>query len=515
MAASPTPSAFAHGLGARLWSNAVLSVVENAVRVAAVFVVSPWIIGGLGVRDYGLWVLVAAWAGWFQLLDLGMANAAARQFSRAVSCGEEGELAMVWREVRSHYRRTAAVVLVLTWLAAGVLWTMRERGPHADAWWLFALLGTGQSALFWQRAHMALLKGHLRYGPLLLAGCARTLAHGLVVWALYPAHLTLGSLIAAHLALQGLEQVALWRSAVRLVPGERDGQRLKPERRKEMRADAMKNVTLMVAQFFRDRIDTQLLASYVSLQAVSHYAVGVRLPNLFMDLCNALFGGHLLSGFAAAAARHEAAGLLERLLAALRLSGCVGLSAGLGLFLLGPAFLVRWLGPEFEAAGPVVCLLAPGVALAMMQYPAMSFLAGVNRHGLLAAGYVTLAALNLAASWWLVRRIGLTGVVWATTLDLALQALVLMPWLAARALPIDPLRYLWRTVLLPVAVFAATALPLAWGWTSLLDLSGYTGLATGAGGLAVVCAGVGWCLVLRSEDRAFVRGRLRAWLPRR
>ena len=58
----------------------------------------------------------------------------------------------------------------------------------------------------------------------------------------------------------------------------------------------------------------------------------------------------------------------------------MALLGGAGMAALGPAFLVRWLGPEFADSGQVLRLLVLPYTLWLMQFPSGSLFLSMNRH---------------------------------------------------------------------------------------------------------------------------------------
>jgi len=450
--------------------------------------------------------------GGFELLDLGMANAASRFISVAVARKDHAEQAALVVSFRRYYRRAGLCVMGLTILVAGTLYSWAVDASSHGAWKLFLVLGLAQGLTMGMRVYPALLKGHLRYQVLILAGSARVIIFSIGLFVLHPARLTLETLVLLHVTLLFCEQFCLYFKARPLVP--LTAHSLGTAKKNEIAQFAGKNIAALTAQFFRERIDTQLLASFVSLGAVTQYAVGVRLPNLVTDLANAVFGGHLMAGFANAATRKDDVGVLDDLLTVLRLSACASLSFCTMLFFLGPAFLTRWLGNGFEDAGIVLRVILPGIMLTAMQFPVFSILPALNKHGRLATAYLATAVLNFGLSWFLVQRIGLTGVVWATTVDLSLQALLVLPWLISRAFPITRLQYLVKAVLLPILAYGLGLIPLGWFWLTKFNPVSYAELALAATVLAVAAIPIGWLVVLQGSDRRLVWGQARRLLQR-
>jgi O-antigen/teichoic acid export membrane protein len=377
---------------------------------------------------------------------------------------------------------------------------------------LFVILAISLSIAFRMRVYPALLKGNLKFKVLILASSTRVAIFSAAVLLLGLHRLTLELLVAIHVLLQLSEQACLYLAARPLIQLG-DGRPLEQEERREVVRFAGKNVVALVAMFFRERVDTQLLASFVSLSAVGQYSVGMRFPVLLMDFSNSLFGGHLVSGFTLAAARKGPQEMLRDVLSVIRLSACVSFSASTLLFFLGPPFIRRWLGPGFDPACEILQISLPGIALAAMSYPWFSILPAMNKHGRLGAAFLCTAGINFVVSLILVQRIGGTGVVWGTTLDLCLQSLVVLPWLVGRTFGVHWWSYLGDSVLRPALCFLLFVAPAAWLWVKEIQPAGYLELIGAGAVLGCLAAGVCWALVLRSTERAFILGQVHRWLP--
>lgn len=494
-----------------LWSTSILGVVDNVLRSLSVFIVSPMLVGGLGQDQYGLWVLLLAWVGWLETLDLGMANTAARYFAASVSRHDAAETSSLFFFFRRHYRRVGGAVFLLSFLGAGVLYLVWPAARASQVPQMFMVLGMAQGSVMLFRVYPALLKGHLEYRTTILAGLGRVLLFAGGLASLYFSTISLHRVVALHVSLLLLEQLFLYLKARRLAPAEAVPFEDRAKE-KEIVGFAGKNIVWMASLLLRDKIDTQILAFYLSLTSVTQYAVGVRLPTMAMDLSNAVFGGHLVAGFTAAGARKSPEEMLEDLFRVLRFSAWLGLTGCVLLFVLGPPFILRWLGPEFGPAGQVLCVLVPGIALTVMQYPSLSVLVALNKHGRLGLLYLASSVLNLLLSVVAVPWLGLTGVSWGTTVELAIQGMVGMPWLIKNALPVSGRAYFARALLKPLLIYACGVLPavlLAMGnWRP----GTYPELAGAMAAIGFVAGLTGFVFVLKSTDRAFVFQRVRSLL---
>lgn len=487
--------------------------MDTGLRCLSVFIVSPLLVGGLGQENYGLWVLLMAWAGWLEMLDLGMANTACRYFASAISRGKQDELASLAVFFRRHYRRTGWGVCLLALAGAAVLHFVWPAAREKNAALLFLVLGMVQGFALRSRFYPAILKGHLRYRAIVFAGSTRVVTFAAGLAALYFTGMTLERLVLLHVSLLSAEQFFLYRRGRRLVPAVA-AEAMEEVREREILGFAGKNVAAMVAQLMRDKIDTQILAVFLPLSSVAQYAVGVRLPNLAVDLSNALFGGHLLAAFTAVGNRKKPEQLADDLVMVMRFSAWAGLTGCLVSFVLGPAFILRWLGPGFEPAGTVLRVLVPGISFTVVQYPAYAMLSALNKHGRLVLVSALTALVNCVASVLLVQSIGLTGVVWGTTLELVLQGVVGMPWLVQGALPLPASRYLGEALFKPYLLYACVLAPLALAAADFYRPVGYVEIGIGAVLLGAAGLLAGYFLVLRSSDRGFVCERTAAMIRR-
>ena len=67
----------------RLVTGSALQVIALLANILVAMAMMPFIIHNLGDNDYGLWVLVASFIGYYGLLDFGMSTAVTRFISRA------------------------------------------------------------------------------------------------------------------------------------------------------------------------------------------------------------------------------------------------------------------------------------------------------------------------------------------------------------------------------------------------------------------------------------------------
>ncbi len=493
----------------RLLNTSALNLVDFAIKIIVVFLVSPFLIHRLGKPDYGLWMLLLSVLGYLDLLDLGFNQTSVRCLSQAIATHDPLRIAAVFQHFRRIYRRAAIASLLLTATTVLLLphWVTDPETLNQSR----LVLGIGgllTSISYFLRVQTSLIKSHILYHKLILAGMARLLVNTTLTIAFLLAGYGLESLAIAWAIGLMLEQSLIWLQARPLVPKTLPQPSLALPEQKEIRGFAAKMTLWSMASFMRERVDTQVLGSHLGSIAVAHYAVGSRLVTLFSDLINAVFGAHFLAAFSQLNEQHGPSGAASRLLSSLRLSAPFALSGGICLFLLGPAFIDRWLGPGFEQSHLVIQILAFPLSLTLMQYPTGTFLGALNRHGSMALVSVIGGALNLVGSLLLVQWIGFQGVVIATAIELLLTGLIAWPLIVSRHQDVSLRSYL-LVLAKPIAVLTPVALAAIWFQSSFGTPTSYPSLLASGLGLTSLLAIITWTTLLTPDERSWIKSKRR------
>jgi O-antigen/teichoic acid export membrane protein len=156
----------------------------------------------------------------------------------------------------------------------------------------------------------------------------------------------------------------------------------------------------------------------------------------------------------------------------------------------GRAFLGLWVGPELASAGGLLAILAIGETLALSQIVSQSVILGVGRPRLLAAANLAECLSVLLLASVLIVPYGIVGVCLTTAVASSCCRGIFLLVMACRLVGLPLRQYLWRALLLPLAVAAlpVAGLSLLIWWrepASWFELILY---GTGYG----VCYG-GWC----------------------
>jgi O-antigen/teichoic acid export membrane protein len=447
--------------------------------------------------------------GYADLLDLGLQQTSIRFLSRSLGQKNDAETASIFRTVRLFYLRIGLAMALLWPLVAFVVSRQFGGAGQREGALILGLLGLSQALTFGLRAYPALLKANLRFSYIIIAAIVRTTIFTFAVLFWQSHGFGILQLLALHLILSVCEQAALRALARPLVPRWREAERLSSAKRQDLRAFAGKNVIGSLTAIFRDRIDPQLLAAFANLGAVTQHAVGIRLPFLFLSLQTSLFGSQFMAAFSQMDGSGQHHDQKEMCLAAIRFASIPALTGAVSLWFLGPAFILRWLGPEFAIAGQITQWVGVSTCLVAAQYPLFSYLSAVNRYGRLVGLTLAVSILRAILSIWAIRHYGVQGAAACAASEGLFHSFFTYPILGSSALDRSPLHYLCDVVLKPIAGVAAVSLPFGTWLCRHFTLDDYPSIAFCAAGIATTAMLAGYWVTLTSSDRKAVLDFLR------
>ncbi len=492
----------------KILRGSTLNLVDHAARILAMLVVTPLMVAKLGLEGYGIWLVLTAAVSFLNLLDGGITLSGTRYLARALG-GKDAEAAgLVTGTLRWLYRRIGLGCAVATaGLVLAVPWLVRDAAWQESARLVLLALGGGMTLRFFLRIHLVILKGHLRYDLIVAASLVKVVLQTALVLALLTRGHGLVVLAVAQIISDLFDQLLVVFFSRRTGGGAHARAGHSPELLPEIlrySALAFLNTT---GQHLRSRIDPFVITNFVGVAAVPVYNMGLRLATLFADMVNAVMGGTLLAGFSQVEGRDGLDGVRRKFLFSLRFSIPLALLGAAGLAVLGPAFLLRWVGPDFADSGTVLRLLVPPYALWLMQFPSGSLFLSLNRHNLITKLTFGAGLFNVALSVTLASWMGFYGVVWATFVDMTLFYGLAVPLLVSRVLGMPLMRY-YAVLITPVL-----KLGLALGAAALLAQPlvkpDYLSLLMAGMALGAAFGAACWWLLMHRDERAVILRKLR------
>ncbi len=449
-----------------LFTNAVANYAGQISSVAVGILLTPVIISSMGTDMYGLWVLVVAIQGLGGLLDFGITTSVVKYVAEHHARHEIDEI-----------NRVVSTSFFLH-LFIGVL---AFAATLVGAWLGLPLLQLDAHQLEVGRQSLTVAGATLMLGlPLGVLGNLLTglrhyevsngvnIVQTLVSAGAILAALQLGGGPTELVAINGVGLVAAyiikWMFAMRVLPGLKS-----PSPRFSDRSTLRRIGGYSFWLFLLDtatrifyNADAVLIAAFLPVSKVTAYNLGFKPASAV-----SYFSGPLVSIFLPAAsdlqARKDTARLQSLFITGTRGAVALTLPPVLWLLAFGRQAMEVWLGPGHEETLPVLYLFLAVFLVSAAQNPAGVILKGIGQVRALSLVVVTEYFINIVISLLLIPRLGVVGAVVGTLIPALIADLVVIPWLACRALGVDYPRFIVRTLVGPLvagALSLALLLPL-------------------------------------------------------
>lgn len=471
-------------LPARYRRNVVSSYLVTGTGAVLALVMTPVLARGLGAEGYGIWVLVASFALYLELFELGFGKVAPKEVAGAAAVGDNARVRASIATAFWILAVLGAVALLVALLVAAVFPTLFDIDPGlqtaAQILVLLILVDLAVSIPFdtFGGVLMGLQRFDLLNWTLVTVAVAQAIAWSLVI--IFGGGLVWLGLVTVALSLAG--QFARYVLARGIVPSIS----ISPRRvdRGLLRPFTGLSVwfaVLDLAAIVLLRLDVLVVGLAVGVAAAGIYAVGQRLT-LALDLLVVPVTKAFFPHSAHQSAGDDLVGLRRSLLFGTRMSLAIAAPIALALAVLAGPILDVWVGEGFDEAATVIVLLAAATTVTALTRTGLMMLQGTGRVRVPAMITGGEAALNLALSLVLVATMGLAGVALGTLIATVVVNLGVFYPYVCRSFGVPVVSFSWtlaRAHLPAVAVALPLGLLLAAVTPSPL-------LAVGAVGPAVV-----------------------------
>jgi O-antigen/teichoic acid export membrane protein len=432
----------------RIAQNVLSNWFALAVTTLTGFFLSPFVVHHLGNLAYGVWVIVMSLVAYMNLLDLGLRGAITRFVSKgsAQDNHEESSQAVsgaLW------IRLWISLAVIVTGLVLALgLQHIFVIPPALQQAARIAVLITALSVAvnLWCGVFSGVLVAFHRYDLTssisILQTCARTVG---IVYLLRSGHGILALAIwdlCTSLAAQG-STIFLCR---RIYP------QLKISLGRPDRATLAKlwnysfyafliNLALQVTYY----TDNLVVGAFLSPSAVTLYAIGGLVIGYSRQIVSSM-----TTTFTPLASTFEAQGSFDKLrrlaIHGTRAALLVSLPIQAALFFRGHTFIRLWMGEQYaQPSGTVMQILLLSVVFSSANTTSAGIVYGLEKHKRIALWGIIESVANLSLSVILVRRIGIYGVAWGTTIPSVIMEMVLWPRYICGLLAIPVRTFLWQT----------------------------------------------------------------------
>jgi len=489
------------------WANIVLGI-------AFALIITPVVEDALGKELWGAWSFLNDLLGYSELFYLGLGSAIIRFVAQARAKSDASRINRLTSVVLSIYTLIGIVCFLILFLLSGIIPDIAREplspGAARAVTNACVLVGIRLLLLFVGSAFSGLMCGHDRFdlvnGVSMASTFVRLIAIPLFIHTGTEPLMTIAALMCVVAAIETIAMVGI---AYWYVPG----LRVRPTRPtadelKLLYGFGLQSFFVLVAFKLISYTDNIVIAVRIGWTAVALYSFPLQIV-AYARLCVAGFSGVLLPRLTVLATENNAAGLREAYISSARIGCFIAGWVGAMVIALGPAFITRWIGPEYGAASHIVViwLTIASFAQALSTQVPYPFYQALNMVAIPAMVLTLEGLVNLALSLWLAPTMGIEGVALATAIPAVFVSLAILPGYLCRKLEL-PLRVLLLQGALPGVLMLLATLGSQWLIASAVTTVSYP-VIIGRGLLTIPVAVLVFAVMFPSGDRRTAQQLLR------
>lgn len=448
----------------------LLNSIDYPVQIAAVFIVTPAMVRGLGQEGYGHWLMLMAVIGYLPLLEAGVSSAGTKFLASGRHAPDPELFNRRLGAIHSALWRSgwvAAGLMVLAAIVAGVITPSPGRLVPVSTTVLLVFL-PATLLTFWMRERLLVLRAFLRYDLIVYTTITKTVIQTvLVLWTLrHSASLELLALAnAAPMCLCALAQHLI--GGRQLAAHQRKMLPPLPADMTSLREISNHIFASQVAMSASVKAEPFLVSWSATLSAVPIHGIARRFTGMLADAFQSVFGQVLTASFSTLAGSKKQEALIKEFGRSCRMVASLGGCACAILHFVSTPFIQVWLPASFAQCPALLDWMLPSLALRLATIPATSFLLASGAHRLVSKLSSILAVTSLACMTAFGFSHGIQGIFMGLGISEMIMFAVVMPALMKPWLP-SRWTFFLSNILGPTALGALVPTVLAYAVPEML-----------------------------------------------
>ena len=403
--------------------NTAANYGRMLVSIAAVALLTPYIVAKIGRDDFGLWSLVISALGFLSLLDLGFGTGAVKYVAECKASGDIERRNRILSTLAAVYLiivGAAVVVVAVLGIFFSEIFAIPTAQQHKAVWLLWVLAVRFVLLAIPLSLFRNALYGEQKVYLINVIQVVATVVYAVGSWLVLAMGFGVLALAWLNLAAMLLEYFGYVWFAYSRIAGLRISLHLFDRRMlKEAAAFGSAQLLINVAALILLRTDPIIVKAFLPLSAVAIYAVALKIAENAYLLAKQFTN---LLGPLAAELRQNAEETKIRFLFVncTKFAMAPGVMLAVAMCVFGSETLAFWVGRDFAPGGPVLMILLISMALDMPGLTSSAVLSMTGHHRITARAAVAAVFLNVGFSVLLAKPLGLIGIAIGTLITTVL-----------------------------------------------------------------------------------------------
>ncbi|MBI5001482.1 MAG: oligosaccharide flippase family protein [Euryarchaeota archaeon] len=431
------------GIKRKLVRNTIANAIMKFWGYIIGFLMFPFIVGYVGVEDYGLYLLVGAFVGYFGLLDFGVSGALVKYVAEYNAKNEKETINKVINSTFVFYTIIGVVICAFV-LLLGTYYVDFFKIESGDLWkarLIAYLMAIGALTSWPMRSFSTSLDGLQRYDLSAIINFITVNINAIVTVTLLLRGFGIVEIIFSGIVIGALSQIIIVLIMKKLLP-------YVELKKSYIEFSTLKKVFTFSSVLFISQLigilmfgfDRLLLGIFVSVAAITYYAVARKLFDIVATVTY-IPQSALLPAATELEALNKKESSTKLLIKTSKYYSAVCLSTTVLIFFLAEPIILFWMGSEFIGMAIMTQVFISYGFFTSFGGVANSFLLVKEKYKVILLILLIISIANLILSIILVQYIGIMGVVLGTTIPNIVTAPILIPYML-KQLDIDIKRYL-------------------------------------------------------------------------
>lgn len=478
--------------------------INLAINIIGGLLLMPFTVHAVGDKDYGLWVLIGTFMGYYGLFDFGLLKAVQRFVSRAIGVNDTKEKNAIINTALYIYLFIGGLIMLVSAIVFLLAPHFIKDSTNLKLFrTIIPLLSLSVAIGLPMRVFKGLLISYFRFD---LNAITEIVAHLLRILLTFSfLRKSNGLLILSFIAFttEMIMHVMTFVFAGRTDKNMIISSRLVDKSRiKSIFNYSGVSAIASITQMMRFRVSSFIIAGFLGLKEVTIYVIALRLVEYFTQAMKSTLG-FLLPIFSQYEGKKDYASIRNKYLFLTKISCFLSVLIGATLILFGRNFIGRWMGPEYVVAYMPMVILTVANIFTTMQITSEELLFGISKHKYFIAANCVEAAGNLILSFILIKKFGIIGIALGVSVPVLIMKLFVQPAYVCRAINLKPQKYYLKTVL-PVVVKSFIFFSIFWLATKEYALPVYFNLAVAALSGALLFSAAAFFFVFNKDEKQYL-----------
>ncbi|MBN2070327.1 MAG: polysaccharide biosynthesis C-terminal domain-containing protein [Candidatus Krumholzibacteriota bacterium] len=445
----------------KLLRGSFFRILNIVVIVVVSFFMMPFVIHALGERWYGLWIFAASIVGYYGFLDFGLLIAIQKFISQASGKDDDEDINRIFNTSLFLFFMGSLLIvlvsLVIIWLCPRFV---HDPGNINIFRKVILLIGLDVAFSFSVRAFIGFLGSNIRHDVIEGIDIIKLLVRtALIVIFLKRGYgiVSLAVITVGVNSIQYLSVVIYVLVRYKILKIRRSY--ISRIWMKKLLGFGTFSFIVMVSKRIRFHTDNFVISAFLGLGAVTHYNIGSRVAIYYQSIVQTGIA-LMFPVFSKLEGQNDFESIREKYILMIKLTSIFSVFSGGFLVIFGKAFISRWMGIDFIDAYAILVILVIGMLFDSVQSVSATVLLAVSKHKQYSIIVSSEAIANLVLSLILVRKYGIIGVAWGTTIPLLITSLFITPVYTCRVIKVPLLNLL--KVLSTSILFGAGIYFISW-----------------------------------------------------